>query len=296
MNDLKRHAIVLTLLVWLTALLWPSYSRRPALDVWMLDVGQGESMLLREPGGQLLLYDGGPNDLVLSRLGNLLPPWQRHIDLVILSHTHVDHIRGLIDVLDRYRVGQVWVSGAFQRDGDYYAFTDAVAKSKTPVKTVWFNQKTCGLTPETCPAASRFGKATIQIYHPLEDMQGMSPHDAHDATVSAMVRLNEQSVFLTGDLNEGHERDMLSACKPPFCSLQAGILQVPHHGSTSGLLPAFLAAVKPNEAWISVGQPNPYHHPRQEIIDRLKQADVPTYRTDRDGTIHRVLASARGSP
>ncbi|MBU6389782.1 MBL fold metallo-hydrolase, partial [Patescibacteria group bacterium] len=102
---------VVLLIGWSVLSVRPSYSSVPALDVWMLNVGQGESVLLREPHDKKILFDGGPDETVLSQLGSILPVWDRKINLVILSHNHSDHIDGLISVLERYQISEVWLSG-----------------------------------------------------------------------------------------------------------------------------------------------------------------------------------------
>lgn len=253
------------------------------LNVWMLDVGQGESVLVKEPSGKTVLFDGGPDDSVLSEVGEILPPWDREIDLVVLSHNHSDHIRGLISVLERYTVKELWISGAVHTTDDYRAFLEVIKEKKIAPKIVYFTDEPCS---EICPQPIPFGETTLQIYHPLENMTGELPKDQHDATVAVKITYKDESVFLTGDLNEGHEKDMIKACKPINCTLKADILQIPHHGSASGLSEDFLKAVSPTSALIPVGLDNKFHHPRQVILDRLTAAHIPIYRTDLDGQIH----------
>ena len=284
---LKRSTAccVIAVAAWLGSCLSPAYSRTAALDVWMLDVGQGESMLLHEPTGHWLLFDGGPSDVVLSRIGSILPPWQRHIDLVIISHNHTDHIRGLLSVLERYTVGEIWLSGAVHRIPEYSVLQDDIRQQHIPTRVVWFDRARCA---SVCPPAYPFGASTLQVYHPLRNMTGADPDQPHDADVVVKASYGDQSVLLAGDLNEEHEQAILTACTMP-CNLQATLLQVPHHGSATGLLPAFLTTIAPLEAWIPVGDPNPYSHPTKVILDRLKQANIPTHRTDREGTLHTVF-------
>jgi competence protein ComEC len=286
------------LLVILLAGSWTLWSLLPhfqpnSLEAWVLDVGQGESVLVHEPSGKLLLFDGGPDDSVLSQLGAILPPWDDAIDLVILSHNHDDHIRGLLSVFQRYKVGGVWVSGATDTTAEYRLFTAEIAQYHIPKRLTWFPPASC--PPRApCPPAIPFGQAQLQVYHPLREMLGIDPTDQHDATVSVKVSWHSQSIFLTGDLNEDHETDMLASCQAT-CTLASTILQVPHHGSATGLLPAFLAAVHPLDAVIPVGLNNKYHHPRPETLAKLTAAHIPIYRTDLQGRIH-IILSDHGPP
>jgi len=245
-----------------------------ALDIWMLNVGQGESVFIHEPDGTTILFDGGPDDSILEELGNVLPPWQHTINLVILSHPHADHIRGLIDVLQHYQVQSVWSSGSVISTADFRTWIHLLTSLHTPVIHVhaYFHQT--------------IGVADLEVYHPLIDMTGQQPKETHDGDVSVKITYENFSIFLAGDLNEKHENDMLTSCLAPNCSLAATILQIPHHGSVTGLAPAFLQAVNPQAALIPVGLNNTFGHPRQEIIAKLTAAHIPIFRTDTQKRIH----------
>ena len=282
--------------LWFLLFIWALNSLVPhfqsnRLEIWMLNVGQGESVLLREPSGHFLLYDGGPDDSVLQQLGQILPPWQRHIDLVILSHDHSDHVTGLIGVVQRYQIGEIWTSGAVYKGAEYKRFTTEVANHHILKRTMQYHIDQC-IQVLVCPIPIQFGRATLQIYHPLISMQNSDPRQPHDATLSVKVSFNAESIFLTGDLNEQHEQDMLDGCLPPKCTLRATILQIPHHGSATGLLPAFLAAVAPKDALIPVGLHNRFGHPRIETLSKLQDSHIPYWRTDLNGRIYAVLGGS----
>lgn len=285
-----KRGIWLVIGVWLINALLPHY-RPGTLEVWMLNVGQGESVLAHEPSGKLLLYDGGPDDSVLQQLGAILPPWQRRINLVVLSHDHSDHITGLISVLERYQVDEIWTSGARYNSPEYYRFEAEIKARHIPQTFTYFHTEDCQSQP-VCPLPIHFGQTILQVYHPLKNMVGANPRQPHDATLSLKISFQNQSVFLTGDLNEEHEQDMLNGCQPPRCSLQSTVLQVPHHGSATGLLPSFLAAVSPKDALIPVGLHNKFHHPRAETLAKLSAANIPYWRTDLNGRIHLILGAS----
>lgn len=278
--------------IWSLNALIPHFTPKPALEMWMLNVGQGESVLLREPQGHTILYDGGPTDAVLSEIGSLLPIWTRSIDLIILSHNHTDHLRGIISVLQRYTVKQLWWSGALDTTPDYKAFIQTMAtRHVTPQLRYWPACQIPGCV--STPPTYFLGALTLSVFHPLQNMSGVLPKDQHDATLSVKVSYKQQSIFLAGDLHEGHEADILEHCHPPTCSLKTTILQVPHHGSSTGLLPEFLAALNPQVALIPVGLDNSYGHPAGSTLQKLAFAHIPTYRTDLQGRIHVVLYGNR---
>lgn len=276
----KFFAVLLILLIggWSWYSLQPHYSSAPAMETWMLNVGQGESVLVREPSGKKLLFDGGPDDSVLSELGAILPPWDKQIDLVILSHPHSDHIRGLISVLQRYHVQEVWTSGATYDSADYKAWIAELARDHLTPKVTF------------APFKTSFGKINLQAFHPLQDMEGQDPSQAHDATLSIKASYGSEDLFLTGDLNEEHEQAMVTDCQPPSCTLEAEVLQVPHHGSATGLTPDFLKAIHPTYALIPVGKNNKFKHPRPNILQELIDAHIPIFRTDLNERIHVVFS------
>lgn len=242
--------------------------------VWMLDVGQGESVLIMTPEGQTILFDGGPNDTVLHELGQILPPWDRTIDVIVLSHPHSDHIRGLIEVVRRMSVGMIWSSGASHGTADYRAWERELEIAQLLHRHVYQG------------ATQEWTNLTLRVVHPPQSMSGQQPSNAHDATVALRATFYENyHLLLTGDLNDTHEDDLIDTCLPPDCVLKSDILQVPHHGSASGLEPAFLAAIDPSVALIPVGAQNRFNHPRSEILERLERAGIPVFRTDTDGRI-----------
>ncbi len=249
--------------------------------LWVLSVGQGESVLYQDTSGKSLLFDGGPDDTVLSELGRILPPWHRYIDVVVLSHTHVDHVRGLISVLERYRVGEVWESGALYPGGDMVSWHKLIQEKNIPDHIVF-----AGIE-------MTIGNTHILTMHPMKSMVGVKVPEAHDATVVLQMTIDSEKILLTGDLNEKHEADIMAWCQPPKCSLQSDILQVPHHGSDTGLSPPFLAAVQPQFAFICVGQNNSYHHPRAIILQLLEESHIPYQRTDTQGGVKITFGRGR---
>jgi competence protein ComEC len=277
---MKRLILSLIGIIGLGALLLPFVLPHPA-QLWVLSVGQGESVLYQDTTGKLLLFDGGPDDTVLSELGRILPPWHHHLDVVALSHTHADHVRGLISVLERYTVDAVWESGVDAPGND-------VARWHRLIQTKQI--------PEEHPFAGKtfqLGNTHLLTLHPMESMVGKTVSDAHDATVVFQLFTTDARILLTGDLNEGHEKDIMDWCQSPQCNLTSDVLQVPHHGSDTGLSQAFLDAVHPRLAFICVGQNNQYRHPRQNILDRLGAIKIPFFRTDKDGGLKITFASGQ---
>lgn len=244
-----------------------------ALDVYFLNVGQGDAIYGRTPTGEDFLIDGGPNNKVLSELGKVMSFWDREIDLVIATHNHSDHIGGLDDVLEKYEVKEIWISGSIHTTQTYFKFLEAAKKEKEN-----------GAALEVVKAGDQIslGDATFRVLFPLKSQEGSQPSDQHDATLVTKLSYGDIDYLLTGDINEGHEQEILNSS---FDILNSEILKVPHHGSATGLRDQFLDAVNPEIAVIQVGAKNRFGHPSDPILGKLEDRAITTYRTDQNGRI-----------
>ncbi|MGH2471290.1 MAG: ComEC/Rec2 family competence protein [Candidatus Limnocylindria bacterium] len=240
------------------AVTWPQPS---GIRVRALDVGQGDAFLV-EFDGQTLLIDGGPDPKrLLAELGASLPPWTRRIDVVALTHAHADHADGLIGVLERYEVGLA---------------IEPVGLNAGPVATAWSDRIARAQIPRRAVAAGmriRVADAALAVLAPNGDPR---------VDVPCLVLRLERGTFsmlFMGDATEQAQADLLLSPE----SLAARVYVPPHHGAASAHASALVDAVRPSAAVISVGAQNRYGHPTPETLAALGR--VPTYRTDRDGTV-----------
>ncbi len=237
------------------------------LHVSFLDVGQGDAILIESPSGRRVLIDGGPSpSLLLSHLGRRMPFWDRSVDLVILSHPDADHIAGLIPVLERYRVG-----GVVFREVGCVNPTCAQWDRLVEERGITAYQGEAGMVIELDEGL------WLEVLHP-------GPRILVDASFndnSVVVRLTygAVSMLLTGDIEARAEAVLLA----DGVHLASTVLKVAHHGSCHSSTPAFLDAVDPQLAVISVGEDNDFGHPCARVIQQLGGARV--YRTDTHGTV-----------
>jgi competence protein ComEC len=247
---------------------------REGLHAWFLNVGQGTSVLVQTPPGNYLLFDGGPDSRVLSELGEVLPSHFRALDIVALSHPHADHLRGLILVLERYHVGEIWSSGTVYQSGEYQKWIQILSGLSSVKRSLSF------------PQQLSLGLSSIKVLHPIQSMEGKTPQETHDGNLSMLITYESNQLLLMGDVAEKQEKLIVSTCKPPSCIFNSQVLQVAHHGSASGTSNSFLQASHPYLAVIPVGKENKFKHPRAEVLERLTKAEVATWRTDLDGRVH----------
>ncbi len=240
----------------------------------ILDVGQGDAIFIDAPHGSQVLIDGGPNNAVLARLGEIMPFWDRSLDAVILTHPHADHLDGLIAVLDRYQVGVVIESGVNHSIAEYELWRRKV-KERGIRRIVAVRGGIVHLG----------GGARLDILAPDRPYDAESVRNIHEAVVVLRVTFASSTALLMADAEAPRERELLAS----GIDIRSEVLKVGHHGSKTSTAEIFLRAVQPRLAAISAGAKNRYGHPTQEVLDRLAAAGVQIFRTDRDGTV--TLAS-----
>lgn len=247
----------------------PLETSKSELEITVFDVGQGDAIFVETADGHQMLVDGGPDDTVLAKLGEVMPIGDREIDLVVISHPHADHINGLVSVLERYQIDKIITSGVEYKSVAYDALRGLI-QSKN-IETDIIDDK------ETFD----FGGAKIDIFYPKKSFVGKLVKNVHDADVVLKVTEDERSILLTGDAEASAETEMISAGD----DLRADVLKVGHHGSKTSSSEEFLDAVNPDYAVISVGAGNTYGHPHASVLRRLRDHGAKIFRTDENGDV-----------
>ncbi|WP_223636634.1 ComEC/Rec2 family competence protein [Corallococcus sp. EGB] len=304
---MKVFARLLALLVLFLAAV-PGHAAAPApsalpapasgrLTVYFLDVGQGDAALIVSPTGKTVLIDGGPPEAgprLAARLRELV---KGPLDLVILTHPHLDHLGGLRAALKAVGAKRFMDPGFDHPSEAYRDLLDFVGREVGQV-----------MTPEPNPGSPQSlvsvglgeGVALTVLWPrvPQESFLADTRSDANANSIVTKLTYGKTAFLFTGDSEPPTEEVLLR--KP--LDLTATVLKVAHHGGKHSSTAAFLARVKPQAAVISCGVGNDYGHPSPEVLGRLGDVRARTFRTDQDGEVMAVsdgtsvtLRSARGS-
>lgn len=252
----------------------PYISQEEQLTVHVLDVGQGDSILIESPTGRRVLIDGGPNGTLLQqRLAEQLPWWSRRIDVVILTHPSADHLIGLTESLRRYDVG--FVMDPQLESSTVYGRQWAEALSERTDLTV--------VRAERGTTLDLGGGARLELLHPPPDRPFDTATEHDDNSVVAKLSHGDVSFLFTADIYSPGETFLLDS----GVDLDATVLKVAHQGSRYSSSEEFLQAVSPRVAIISAGEDNRFGHPHPETLERLESLpSAPAIlRTDMHGTV-----------
>lgn len=248
------------------------------LDVYFLDIGQGDCIFLEAPDGSTMLVDAGDRGNFPVIDAFLQERDVERLDVVVATHVHADHIGSMAEVIDSYDIGAFYMPDRSSDSNSYEDMREALEDANVPVQTVKL------LPSDTGPLALDWADGVETL--------ALSPFDGtyteeNDYSIVLHVAYGSTSVLLTGDAETAAERILLKAL--PHHYVRSTVLKVGHHGSATSTCDQFLSTVAPELAVISCGAGNRYGHPDQAVLDRLAAAGVQVYRTDVDGTVHIAL-------
>lgn len=254
------------------------------LRITYLYVGQGDAIVI-EAGSKTLLLDAGPRwetaDGHSDAGERYILPYLRQrgihqIDLAILSHAHLDHYGGYFSLLEALPIQRFVTVPGGGDSPDYQRLLQHLHSKGIPVKMAQ-NGSLQELLPQQMPGLR------LSFWHPLAQELGLNSHELNNHSLVLKLHYGALDFLFPGDLERAGEAALLQ--ERGFTVGANVILKVPHHGSQTSSTEAFLQAIHPREAIISVGQHNRFHHPSGSVLERYATLGIRTWRTDQQGGI-----------
>ncbi len=258
--------VCFNIIVWLTVY---DLNKPKFLQVNFFDVGQGDAIFIETPQNHQILIDGGPSSVVLEKLNNEMPFWDRSLDLIILTHPEHDHIAGLIEVLKRYKVENILWTGVVRNTSEYNEWIRLIKNEEAEIFIAQMGQKIIA------------GRVVFNVLYPFENLNSQEIKNINNTSIILRFFLGETSFLFTGDAFKSVERKLVNKGK----NINSDVLKVGHHGSKTSTAEEFISEVSPEIAVISAGKDNRYGHPHQETLATLKKYDIKILRTDKDNDI-----------
>lgn len=236
-------------------------SQQGKLQVYFLDVGQADSILIKSNNEYMLIDGGNNND------GPLLVKYFQSLGIkefkyIVGTHPHEDHIGGLDDVIKNFTIDNIYIPDAMTTTKTFEDLLDSIDEKNLTYKVPKINS--------TFP----LGNANLKVIY-----TGTDTSDLNNTSIVLKLTYQDISILLTGDATSETEKKILNK------DINSTVLKVGHHGSKYSSTESFLKKVNPKYAIISVGKNNIYNHPATTTINKLEKLNTQIYRTDQDGTI-----------
>ena len=261
----KKLTVISSILLILILIIFFLSIGPSSAELVFFNVGQGDAALLRTADDKIVLFDGGPDNLILQGLGKYLPFYQRKIDYIIVSHYHDDHLTGLIELLNKYKIKNVLVTAHQPDDFLYQVWADKLLAKN--------------IKPTVVKAGDSFVASDGLSWQVI--LADSEHEDYNENSLVIRLTYHNKSFLLTGDLGKVGEDKILSA----GLAIDADYLKVGHHGSKYSSSAEFLEVVSPEICIIQSGKDNKFGHPHLETLKRLSAVGCQIMNTQDLGTI-----------
>lgn len=238
-----------------------------------LDVGQGDAIFFQDGSSQVII-DGGEGSVLLERLAEEMPWFDRHIEVLIPTHPQRDHVEGLVHALERYEVGLIILPRVVNDSLLQEELIAKIIEKNIPYRFAWAGQ------------TIHVGDIHITVVGPFDSDQAekLAKVDVNNASVMTRIDYHDMSLLLTGDAEAPAEQLLVRSVSADV--LNVDVLKAGHHGSRTSTTDQLVQAASPSVVTISVGEENTFGHPHSTVLSRLQS--LPVLRTDQMGTIRFV--------
>jgi competence protein ComEC len=254
------------ILVWTSII--SSQSRMGLLEIIFLDVGQGDSILIKTPNNKFGLIDTGPNSTVMEELDDYLPIGVNSLEFIIVTHIDSDHAEGLLSILTKYEVKNLFIN-KFNKRSDFTEEILNIIKEK--------NIYNMGISDKN---DFHLDGVSFDVLWPIH-INSTNTLDTNNQSIAIKLTFGELDVFLGGDLESEYENKAISNIN----AREIDVLKASHHGSKTSSNRKFLQELAPIITIISAGINNRYGHPHEEILNNIRSINSHVYRTDIDKSI-----------
>lgn len=272
---MTRYLLLPILLILSNLVVWGNvYSfenSKGSFEFNVLDIGQGDAILIKTPNNHYGLIDTGRDFRILSELSQLLPFGRTYLDFVILTHSDADHIGGIDDVLESYKVNSLFFNKNMKNNEVIENMKLKIQETNTKNYSIDMNNDFI------------FEGITFDVIWPQDFSNTYNIDNSNDISISLLIKYNNYKILSLGDLASEFEDIALTDILPE--DLDVDFLKVSHHGSRFSTSSLFLSKVKPEYSFISVGEDNSYGHPAKDVLENLKAVNSSIFRTDLDGRI-----------
>lgn len=282
-NDFKRIVLIVILNI---VIIFQSFVQnnflKNGVEIYFLDVGQGDSTIIRTAKNKTIVIDGGEGEKSGFDYGkNVLFPFLinkgvRKIDFLIFSHFDSDHCGGLIYLLENIKVEKILIGKQFEKNENFEYILNLANKKDIKIIELQAGNK---INIEK--------NSSLEILWPSV-AEKISENAINNNSLVCKFVYKNFSMLLTGDIESIAEEKLLGKYKNTN-RLNANILKIAHHGSKTSSIQEFLNEVNPKIALIGVGRKNKFGHPNQEVLERLKEKGIQIYRTDQNGEIQIIV-------
>ena len=258
-----RNKIFLSILIIISLLI--GCDKKSLLSIHMIDVGQGDSILVQTPTNKNILIDGGDEDSENIIISYLRQKRIKTIDIIIATHPDSDHIGSLDNIIKKFNVNSIYMPEQSTDSEAYQNLINSCTDKNLSIQHLYKND-----------VLNIDNNINIYVLSPSYIQE-----ESNLNSIVFKLTFNDNSFLFMGDAEEENEKEILHS----FKLNNINFIKIGHHGSNSSSSLEFIKKISPDIAAISCGYKNQYGHPHREGINNLKQNHVSIYRTDRIGDI-----------